>query len=240
MKLSILSILLFFWTIGLSLGQENRWIPIADLSISGSQNHFTISPGFSWLYGLGKSRKFNLGIGFRYSGAFSQNQNFTTAPARLTSGQEGPQVLFAPDKPENVDTFQLGNSWVNALNLAIYLQYNLNEKWQLGFNIDAIGVSFGTKTRGNFNSIKSDNVGLKSIGAKPYPFNVLLVSDNDLGSLNSELFLRYFFKEKWAIKVGATFIFTEYQTDLKPAFDNDRFRHKSLQVMLGLSYKIKN
>lgn len=217
-------------------GQNSHWKSYLDLSFSGSKNHGAIAPGWSFLYGLGEKRKFNIGTGLRYTAAFSRNTEFTTAPARLTSGKEGPQVLFSEDIPENVDTFMVGRAQHHAVNLAIYLQYDFTPKFQVGFNIDGIGFSFGPEVRGSFQSLQSDNIGLQNVEAKPTLFNLLLVSDNDFGTLNSELYARYFFKERWAVKGGATFLFTEYKTKVKPAFDNNRFRHKSLQFMLGVTF----
>ena len=229
-------LVLFCASSATSQAQESRWTSYADLSFSGSANQFAVAPGWSFLYGTGKKRKFNIGLGLRYTGAFSTNTEFTTAPAELTSGQQGPQVLFSDDTPENVDTFMVSRAQFHAVNLAIYLQYDFTPKFQLGFNIDVAGFTFGPKVTGNFKSLQSDNVGLDNVGAKPTPYNLLLVSDNDIGTLNSELYARYFFHKKWAVKGGATFLFTEYTTDIKPAFDNDRFRNKSLQFMLGITY----
>jgi len=221
--------------------QENpRWKSSIDLGLSAAKDQFTAATGYSWLYGFGKKQKFQAGLGLRYSAAWVKNAKYTTAPAKLTSGKEGPQVLFADDTPENIDTFYTANGQFNMLNLAIYLQYQIHPKLEVGFNIDAIGFSFGPKKSGNFASIKSDNVGLQNVGIKPYAFNALLVSDNDLGSLNSEIYLRYHFNKKWSLKAGGTFIFTEYQTDSKPAFDNDRFRNKSLQGLIGIAYHFGN
>jgi hypothetical protein len=64
----------------------------------------------------------------------------------------------------------------------------------------------------------------------------LLTSDNDIGSLNSEILVKYWFNPKWALKAGASFSFTEYTTANKLYLENDRFRNKSLQAMVGISY----
>jgi hypothetical protein len=77
--------------------------------------------------------------------------------------------------------------------------------------------------------------------AKPTSLNLLLVSDNDKGSLNSELFARYLIGEKWGIKGGVQFLFSEYTTDTElQQFPepNDRFRNKSLMFSAGVSYKL--
>ena len=71
---------------------------------------------------------------------------------------------------------------------------------------------------------------------------MLLTSDNDLGSLNSEFYLNYFFKDRWAVKVAGQFHFTEYTTDINVQQEpkpNDRFRNKSLLGAVGIVYQLK-
>lgn len=216
---------------------KNHWQRQFQLGISAASNNFTAAPAFAMHYGFGKKQKFRLGAGLRYNFNWNKNQEYRTAPARLTSGQEGPQVLFAEDKPENIDTLVLGPASFHSLNLAIFLAWLFSPKWEVGFNIDAAGFSFGPGAKGNFASLQGDKSGLQNVSGKPYPYNLLLVSDNDLGSLNSELYGQYHWNSNWAIRFGATFIFSEIKTDIKPALDNDRFRNKSLQGMLGLTYR---
>jgi len=231
-------LVLFLEVIGTEIqAQEKRWNSSVDLGLSAAKDHFTVATGYSWLYGFGKKQRFQAGLGVRYSGTWVNNGRYTTSPAKLTSGKEGPQVLFSDDTPETIDTMYASGQF-NMLNLAIYLQYQINPKLEVGFNIDAIGFSVGPKKTGDFASVQSDNIGLENVGVKPYPFNALLVSDNDFGSLNSEIYLRYHFNEKWSLKAGGTFIFSEYQTDSKIAFDNNRFRNKSLQGLIGIAYHL--
>jgi hypothetical protein len=72
--------------------------------------------------------------------------------------------------------------------------------------------------------------------AKPINLNALLISDNDIGSLNSEIKIKYYFKPNWAINFGGTFIFAEYTTANKLFKDNDRFRQKTFMPMIGICY----
>jgi hypothetical protein len=222
-------------------GQEapknNPWQKQFQLGLSAASQQFTTAPAFFLHHGFGAKQRFRLGGGIRYNFNWNQNQKYRTAPAHLTSGQEGPQVLFSEDKPENIDTLTLGSAQFHSLNLAVFLAWQFSPKWEVGFNIDAAGFSFGPKASGDFASLQGNKEGLKNVSGKPYPYNLLLVSDNDLGSLNSELYGQYHWNQNWAIRFGATFIFSEIQTDIKPALDNDRFRNKSLQGMLGLTYR---
>lgn len=212
--------------------QENAFTHVS-MSLGNNQKMLALSLGS--FYGLGKKKKFKVGLGLRYSGFVGKNLNYLTAPAKLTSGATGPQVLFSEIDPNNYDTFFMPKSRVNAINLSINLQYALNSKLDVGFNIDAIGFSFGGSKNGIFSSsLLPSTIAVK---AKPTSFNALLISDNDIGTLNSELYVKYWLKENMGIVGGLSFVFTEYTTENKLTFNNDRFRNKALMFMLGFSYK---
>lgn len=206
-----------------------------DLSFSsnGSQSAFAL--GWSHLHGLGKKKNFRIGYGIRYSQNFGSNATFVTAPAKLTSGQTGLGVIFSDYIPENFDTLTFSKYSVGSLNLSIHLNYRIKTKWEVEFNIDAVGVSFGKKQDAKYETSKNTGFGTTQ-PASPTTLNLLLTSDNDIGSLNSELMARYWFQPSWSIKAGATFIFAEYTTDKKLYLDNDRFRNKALMGMIGISY----
>ncbi len=54
---------------------------------------------------------------------------YITAPAKLTSKQTGPQVLFSKIYTENVDTFYVPKAQNNFVNVSINLQYTIKEKF---------------------------------------------------------------------------------------------------------------
>lgn len=191
----------------------------------------------SWVHfhSITKKKRFKIGYGIRFNSQFGRDLYYVTAPASLTSKRTDPGVLFSKIYYENVDTFHVAKTQINSLNLSINLQYTIKEKLDLGFNIDALGFSFGSKTTGTYTGYQSsDNRTTQT--ASPTPFGLLLVSDNDIGSLNSELYARYWFKPKWGIKAGASFAFTEYTTDNKLRLDNNRWRNKSLMGMIGITF----
>ncbi len=242
MHISIKFLSVFLLCSWLNLGaqaqDEKRWIQHGEAALAFGPGQFSGALSWSQLYGFGKSKKFKIGYGVRYTGFVGQDQDYITAPAKLTSGEEGPQVLFSETIEANLDTFKVKSPAFHSINLAIYLQYNISKKLQVGFNIDAVGFSFGKKTSGTFTSDLLPGKPTLNLEAKPTSFNALLISDNDLGSLNSELFARYFVTEKLAIRGGISFLFTEYTTTTKPVLDNDRFRNKTLMLMLGVTYRL--
>jgi hypothetical protein len=215
-------------------GSTNRFI---DLSLGAGNSEGSIVAAFNYDKGLGKKGKIIIGFGGRLTSYLGKNQYYITAPAQLTSGGTGPGVLFKDNIDNNIDTLLIKTSWVTSINLFVTLGYTFSEKVLARFNIDAIGFSVGKNIEGNY--INGPHESIES--AKPTPFNALLISDNDRGSLNSELFVRYLIHNKWGIKAGIQFHFTEYTTDSyvqQVPEPNDRFRNKSLMLSAGVSYRL--
>lgn len=214
----------------------------ADLTVGFGSSQVSGAASYIYNWKLGKRKKLETGFGLRYTGYFGSNLYFKTAPAKLTSGKTGPAVLFADDIVPNIDSVLFSKAQVNALNLSINFGYNFSKRFSLGFNIDAIGFSFGKKQSGTYYA-NNFATGVPVI-AKPTGFNLLLISDNDKGTLNSELFAKYKWNDSWGIKLAFEFLFAEYTTNTQvqttPAGDkNDRFRKKMTGVGFGVTYNFK-
>ena len=240
-KKFLIVFLLLSFTATITKAQEEvqkgfKFINNIDLSLYAGPKQYGAALSAVHFVDVKPIKNFKFGYAVRLSSQFGNNLNYYTAPAILTSKQRGPQVFFSDTYPENIDTLSISSTQVNALNLSINLQYTIKKKLDIGFNIDAIGFSFGKGISGNYQSYK-DQVNAPTQLAKPTTFNLLLVSDNDLGSLNSELYFRYWFSNKVGVKLGATFLFTEYTTVNKLRLENDRWRNKSLMGMVGVSFK---
>lgn len=244
MKITLASLTLFLLLPALSFCQEEaaktstKKAPTnyeLTLGVSGGEFYDALSATHFW--GLGKSKKFKVGLGLRLTNYFGTKQEYLTAPARLTSNKTDPSALFTENIEANFDTLTLAKAQVNALNISINLQYTFFSKLDLGFNIDALGFSFGTSQSGTFQSSIAPPGTAKEQKAKPTSVNYLLVSDNDKGTLNSELYLRYWLNPNMGIKAGLGFLFTEYTTTNKLTFNNDRFRNKSAMPVLGYTYQ---
>jgi hypothetical protein len=238
----LLSTLLLLSTIPTLYGQDkpkyferNNYI---DLALGAGKDIYTGSLSWSHLHPLGKKKqRFSIGYGLRFTSAFGSNKDYITAPARLTSKQEGPQVLFSETFNENLDTLRVSSIQMNSFNISINLQYNITPKFSVGANIDALGFSFGQGVNGKYvSSISADNNSLQS--ASPTVFNLLLVSDNDLGMLNSEFYVKYNISEKIGIRAGYEFTFTEYTTNKKLTLDNDRFRAKHQMLFVAVTWHL--
>ena len=239
-------IVLFFLTIitfQISAQEFKDSYKTFDFSLTG--NSSVIAPAFSFtqMYGIGKAKRFKIGYGIRLTSFFKHNLEARTAPAKFTSGTASFGALFADDIVSNIDTLYLPKAQVNSLNVSINLQYALSKKLEVGFNIDAAGYSFGADQAGELISKKNKRKfadGSTTSSATPAGFNLLLVSDSDIGNLNSEVYARYWATEKIGIRAGFSFLFTEYTSDKKvtlPDGQNSRWRYKSLTPMIAVSYR---
>ena len=203
--------------------------------VGSTKGSFSLSYLYNWR--LGKKQKLGLGVGARLTSFVGANLYYITAPAELTSGSTGPGVIFKENIDENIDSLLVKSPQINALNIMLNIDYKISSKILVGFNIDAIGFSFGGSKSANYINGSTGKI----TDASPTPFNVLLVSDNDNGSLNSEFYIQYFFKEQWALKIAGQFLFTEYTTDTNVQTfpeENDRFRNKALLFAVGITRKL--
>jgi hypothetical protein len=229
--------LIYFIHYSVPVQAQSATNKFVDLNLGIGDSEGTLAFSFNYDWGLGKRKKIVTGFAGRLTSYLGKNQYYTTAPAKLTSGSTGPCVLFKENIETNIDTLLIKTSQLNSFNLAFTLGYNLSERLMLRFNIDAIGFSFGKSVNGNY--INGTQGAMES--ASPTAFNLLLISDNDKGSLNSELFARYLLNDKFGIIGGVQFLFTEFTTDSEVQQfpePNDRFRNKSLMFNAGASYKL--
>lgn len=240
-------IVLFFLTIisfNISAQEFKDSYKTFDLAVTGNSSVFAPAFSFTQMYGIGKSKRFKLGYGIRLTSFFKHNVEARTAPAKFTSGTASFGALFADDIVSNIDTLYLPKAQVNSLNVSINLQYALTKKLEVGFNIDATGYSFGADQTGELISKKNKHKfadGSTNSSATPAGLNLLLVSDSDLGNLNSEVYARYWVTEKIGIRAGVSFLFTEYTSDKKVQLTdglNNRWRYKSLLPLIAVSYKL--
>lgn len=212
----------------------------ADVAFTaGAMTSSSISYHNTWRPNFGPKRRFEIGLGLRYSNAFKKEAEFiTSGPAKYTRGSDVPiAVVFSDQRPENWDTLTVQKPFVHAVNLCLDLGFNFTEKFSFGFNIDLIGFSFGSEKSAYLTLDQFRNLDK----VKPYAFNALLTGDLDLGTLNSEFFLRYKITEKWAVRGIFQFLFSEYETqNVEQTFSdgeiNKRFRNKANNFGVGLSY----
>jgi hypothetical protein len=194
-----------------------------DLAIGFGQNVYSGAVQYTRTHGIGQSNKFRVGYGVRFSAFGGSDLMYITAPANLTANDA------------TIDSLSVASASTLALNAVIHLQYQFNQKFLIGFNIDAIGVGFGPETDGTFISSEGGNLPVQQT-ATPTSLNVLLIGDNDIGQLKSELFAAYAITEKIWLRAGLDFTFSEYTTNQILTNENDRFRFKAMLFFVGASY----
>jgi hypothetical protein len=214
-----------------------------DVSVAGAGGRFSTAMSWSHLHGIGKKKqKLKVGYGLRFTNFIAANKYFTTAPAKYTSDVQGLGTIFSETIDENIDTITTATALTFSLNLGLYIQYTLTPKVDVGCNIDVVGFSFGSSKSFNVISSVYDPRQEPVQRASPTSFNLLLTSDNDIGSLNSEFYARYKFNSKFSVRAGYAFLFSEYQTDNSLSFDegrivNDRYRYKASMGFVGVTFK---
>ncbi len=216
--------------------KNNRLIDLA-ITAGSSQGGAAFSYVHNWK--IGKKQKWEIGLGGRLTSYFGTKRDFITAgPARLTRSQSIPfLIFFADQKPENWDTLNVQRPFTAALNATVNIGYHFNKKWSAGFNIDLIGVTLGRTTNG---ILTSNGTTRNDSKVKPSAFNLLLTGDHDLGSLNSEFFVRYRLSDKWSLRGVYQFYFSEYKTTNLNQVASDgtvitRFRNKVNAFGIGIS-----
>lgn len=222
MKKEVLSILLAFAVFGIAEAQRDSNFNYASVTGAVGDSQGSGSLEYFHIWTLGKANRLQLGVGGRFTSYFGSNQYYTSAPASLANDDA------------KVDSLLLQSPQSNSLNLAVNIGYRIATKFDVGFNIDVIGFSFGSEKSGSFLSETQGNLAT----ASPTSGNVLLVGNNDRGMLNSEFYLRYYLNDKWGIKGAFQYLFTEYTTDTKvqqQPESNDRFRNKASMFSLGIT-----
>jgi hypothetical protein len=213
------------------------------LSVSGATGKFSSAVSWSHLNTITKKvPKLKIGYGVRLSSFIAANKFYVTAPAKFTSPVQNLGTIFSETIEQNIDTITTATANTNSLNLVVHIEYSITRKLDVGFNIDAVGFSFGSEKTFNVISSSFDQNQSPIQKGSPTKLNLLLTSDNDIGSLNSEFFLRYWMSEKLALHGGMTFLFSEYRLSNELSFDNgriknDRYRYKAAMAMVGINYK---
>ena len=214
----------------------------ADLTI-GIGSISSVALGYQYNWKMGKKQKLELGVGGRFSSFIASDKYYVTAPAKISKGSSGPGAFFKEPITMNMDSVLLPSGQVNSLNVMLNIVYNFSSKFRAGFNIDLIGFSFGGSQTGTYiNGNGAPGSQLLPVSASPAGFNLLLVAENDLGSLNSEFYVAYAINEKWSVKLGAQHIFMEYVTATKVQQfpePNDRFRITPNIISVGGAYKLR-
>ncbi len=223
----IFSLLVVFFSTVLFAQREQH----ADLTYSYGPHSNTVSGNIVKNFKLLKSEKLHLGPGVRVGYSFGNSVKYTTAPAKYTK------------KSDAIDTISVSKPMFISINLTLNASYHFSPEWSVGANIDAIGFTFGKKNNADyFPSLASQNETtprkkLSDEQVKPSVNNFLLIGNNNRGTIYSEVFVRYHYKDRYSFKLGCSYITTEYSSSNRIGhMDNYRFRNNSIQYHIGFGY----
>lgn len=227
------------------LAQTSSYRSNNQIELSASTSGGKFASALSWSHMSAVTKRIpnlKIGYGIRFSTFIAANKFYVTAPAKYTSPVQNLGTIFSETIEANIDTITTTTTNTNSLNIAFHIEYAITKRITLGFNIDAVGFSFGPEKTFNIISSSFDpNQSPVQVGS-PTRLNLLLTSDNDIGSLNSEFFARVWLSDKLALRGGMTFLFSEYRLANHLSFDNarimnDRYRYKAPMAMIGITYK---
>ncbi len=196
-----------------------------DLTFGFGNKQGSISGAYYYNWNFGKSNKFFIGLGARFTDSYSMtdaNIYFKSAKPSLAKDETKTDSLLIISP----------NSY--SLNIALNMGYHISPRFRIGLNIDLAGFSLGKRYNGLYISEGLVN----NTSAKPTSFNALLIGNNDRGTLNSEFYLQYNIKKKYGVKVAFQHLFWEYTTTTKVQTrpeDNDRFRKISNLLNVGFT-----
>ncbi|MBI2796614.1 MAG: hypothetical protein HYX65_07930 [Gemmatimonadetes bacterium] len=132
------------------------------------------------------------------------------------------------------DTLFVSNPGVLALNAVVMGTARLTGNIELGANVDLLGISLGGDKRANLLAQGGALTGAQT--ATVTNLNVFgFGTDNQRGSLLSEVFLQYGVNPEWKVRFGYSKFWTDYQIDLV-VDGSRRFRSSVTAAFIGARY----
>lgn len=200
--------------------KENHMV---DLSLTVGNNIMISSLQWDKLFALGFTKKrLKVGFGARMNiSNFWDYSMFTGKPQRTAPG------IF--------DTLVMKHQTTYFLNLQFIAEVALLKWWDIGMNIDLVGVSWGPKAEGSYYSHASgDSASLQL--AQPENLNLMLFGNNDFGSLNSQFYMRFWPAKNLCIKGGMSLAVFTSLTENGLNNGNNRFHNGSYMGFISLAW----
>lgn len=191
-----------------------------NLSIGVGSSYQIVSPSYFHTWKVGKRRALQLSYGIRHSHYFGKDVTHRSAPPEFYGDEALEDSVFVGDP-------KMGN-----ITLFIGASYLIKNRVELGFNIDAIGYTFG----GDRDAIFTSSGVETPVTVSPNSITALLVGANDIGMLKVEIFAGYKFNSRWTARIGVNNLFTEYRTPTELQAGNTRFRAEGTAFMVSGTY----
>lgn len=199
----------------------------ADLSLGSNGESNIGSLSFGHLWGLGKRKQWRLGYGLRLSSYIgSKNRNYVSA---------NPDFYQVDAK---TDTVVIKNPQQNNFTIFITGTYRIKNRFELGFNLDLLGYSFGGSQTATFLGNNSAQPIATNVSASFA--NVTIYDKYDIGFVKSEFMAGYWLNDKWMARLGFSTFITEYRTDIELQKDNKRFKAFDILPFIAIRYSPKH
>ncbi len=189
-----------------------------ELTVGAVSQRWAPSFSFNAFYGFGRNQRFHMGFGLRAS-AFLGGSGlaYTTADA----------VLIRDGKTQ---TLSLDAARTFSVNAVLHFKYEIAPRWELGMNVDLIGLGVGGPQIGTYKGTSQQ--------VRPSGFNLLLIGNSNKGQLNAELYAAFAIAPDWWVRAGYSQMTSEVKSDATLDFGNRRFRLSSDLFFLSASYRI--
>ncbi|MGB0432590.1 MAG: hypothetical protein ACPGLV_19085 [Bacteroidia bacterium] len=208
MRKSLLSSIFILAIMGIGFNASAQFMNQYDVAIGFAGGQRSLSLSAQKQFSIGAKQRLKLNLGLRFSTIGFGELEYYSAPIDY--------FLI----PEKTDTLVLSNSGQNNLAIMLGASYLIKNKIELGFNIDAVGYTFGQSRTATFNP-QGANI---TDEVSPNQITALLVGANDIGMVKAEFFGAYRINDKLAIRLGLANSFVEYKTSTELQTGNDRFR----------------
>lgn len=164
------------------------------------------------------------GAGLRLSSYFDQ------ATVEYPNGDPGLLAAGAHN------TLRVRHPRTYAVNAMIAVAVRVIGDFELGANIDVVGVGFGPGVTGSYSGTTAAFDGAQP-GA-PTTLNLLLLGTHDRGQLDSELFAAIWFG-RWGLRAGVSHMSTEFTTSRVLDGGNDRFRASASRFFVAVGHRAR-
>lgn len=200
-KLLILTITL----LGLNVSFAQRMRVVENFELGYGFDKKTSAPSFmlGQTLVMGKNNNFAVGTGIRITSFFAKGKTYT--------GIES--------KNKNVSIIPYPRANATALNIPLILELQ-TKKVLIGANFDLIGFAFG-RTRDSLIVNNKSGLTLDTLSIKPPAMNLAF---GGRGLTNNEVYIGFRPQEELTIKVGISFLFSQYKA---------RYRRNNKDVDFG-------
>lgn len=198
--------------------RENHHI---DLSTAIGEGVLVSSLQWDKLFPIALKKRIKIGFGTRMNIANYWDKSFYTAPPQRINN--------------SFDTLTMAHQTVFFFNLQFLAEVALLKWWDVGMNIDLVGISWGARTIGNYYSTASGYSGTSQT-ALPENLNLMLFGNNDFGNLNSQFYFRFWPSDKVFVKAGMSLATFTILTDAALNNGNSRFHAGSYMGFVSLGW----